>query len=490
MRAATIRRGVKNLAMLPSYYRLIKSYEGKGNIHLSDGRTPDCDFECGQNEEGDIIVGLATDPSAVIEIFVADSTSIIRISGTTTTGQFLEAIPVGVHDPPAFLTAYAKTLRVGDSVVPINAMKAYLVNLEFISPFSWRFGGYDFAIEGVKEYGESVSEMHATKRPKMTAELTITPDNNHITDIAEVEHILDDTCLLLSLAKGCRIQWLYWDGYSDDKQVRSYHRNGWSSPFGDWPIILEHPPDELGLYLSQVFEPYRGVQKRGIWDFKGAINHFVDTVSSRSMLELKATNLVVLTDYLAQLFAKDNKLTYFVYQEKFADKKQSLQERVRELLKESFSLEDFVENEYMFEKKKKIKKPSKRKELDNIVLDETVQEVSHVIECINSRSFPSLLKRLHNHLNLDDEDELHLFVEIRNKLVHEASFLKENDFAGMGMPYERPFRQFCRVLALTSRTLLAILKYRGCYHDWLEFVPGESAGPDVSGRVMMPYVEE
>ncbi len=487
---------------LPSYYRLIKSYEGKGSIHLSDGRKLDCDFECGQNEEGDIIVGLSTDPSgyAVIESSFDDSNVKYHVSGNTSTGQFLEAnisvwthFTLGSERASVFLIGYARDLAVGkEPAVPLNALKSYLVNFEFILPLSFRFRGFDITIKEIDGYEESKREMNATKRPKMTAQLTVTSSNNQVINVSEVQQILHDICLLLSLAKGCRIQWLYWDAYSaDEKQVRSYHWNGWSSPFGDWFIVLENPPEDMREYLSQVLEPYQDVQKEGIWRFDLAITHFVDTISSRNMLELKATNLVVLTDYLTQLFAKHKEMNYFIERGSFADKKECLQDAVRKVLKHVFSAQDWIENEYMLEKKKGVKKPKKKNEIDNIILDQTIQEASDVIDCLNSRSFKSLLKRLlKNYLKVEiDEEELKLFVEIRNKLVHEASFLKEADFIDMKISPESNLKQFYRILSLTSRIMLAILNYRGYYHDWLKFKPGEWAGRGVSGRVKIQYLE-
>lgn len=168
---------------IPIYYRLIKSYEGKGNIHLSDGGKLDCDFECGQNEEGDIIVGLSTELSnyAVIGLGLA-SNVISHVSGNTSTGQFLEAnISQWIHSSlssersSAFLIAYARDLTVDkEPTVPLNALKSYLVNFVFMLPLSLRFRDFDITIKKIDGYEEREREMKATKRPKMTAELTVT----------------------------------------------------------------------------------------------------------------------------------------------------------------------------------------------------------------------------------------------------------------------------------------------------------------------------
>ena len=480
----------EDLEKLPSYYRLIRSYEGKGTIQLSDGRKLDCDFECGQNEEGKIIVGLNIDPSntGVISeaLAIGDDPQIVsQVSGTISTGQFLKAkIAVWTHfsaGNSVFLICYARDLTVDkEPIVPLNTLKSCLVNFKFTLPLSWRFRGYDVTIRKIDGYDEIEQEMEATNRPKRTAELTVTsPAGNHIVDTSEVGGILHDICLLLSLAKGCRIQWLYWDAYSvDNALVRSYHWNGWSSPSSNWFIIFKTPPQDIRDYLSQVFEPYQDAKKEGMWGLEGAINHFIDAVSSESMLELRAINLVVLTDYLTQLFAKHKKMNHFVEPASFADKKQNLQEETRKLLGNLFSEQDLVENEYVPKKKRSAKK-------------QTVDSMAGKIECINRPSFKSLLRRLQmDYLNLAaDDEELKLFIKIRNKLAHEASFLSEDDFIDMKIPPEGPPKQYHRILSLTSRILLAILKYQGYYHDWFKFTEGEYEGSDASGRVKMQYLE-
>jgi hypothetical protein len=476
------------LEKLPSYYRFIKLYEGKGSIHLSDGSTLDCDFECGQNEEGDIIVYSRINSSnydPIMELWFG-GLEVSHVSGHTVSGQRIQAnitlctsSSPASKNSPAFLLCYAKDLAVGELIVPPTELRFYLVNFMFTKPLSWRFRGYNVTIKKVDGYDEIEQEMKATNRPKRTAELMLTSPGNQIVNISEVESILHDICLLLSLAKGCRIQWLYWDAYSaDNVQVKSYHWTGWSSPSSNWFIIFKKPSQDINEYLLQVFEPYQDVKKEGIWDLSGGINHFIDTVSSENMLELRAINLVVLTDYLTQRFAKHKKMNFFIEPASFADKKQTLQKETSKLLEDLFSEGDLVENEYLPKRKRSAKR-------------QTIDGMSHITECINRPSFKSLLKRLlKDYLNLDvDNEELKLFVEIRNKLVHDSNFLDEDDFIDMKIPYEDPPKQYYRILSLTSRILLAILKYRGYYHDWFRFKGGEYEGSGASGRVEMQYLD-
>lgn len=195
--------------------------------------------------------------------------------------------------------------------------------------------------------------------------------------------------------------------------MKSYHWNGKISPFSSWNIILGGQYDDIGDFVRQTFEPYRAVKDTGLWEFDQAINHYADTVSRASFLELRGINLVVLVDYLTKRYAKHHNL---------------------------------------------------------------------------KGSFKSLLTTLLKDVNLQvDNREVEFFKEMRNNLVHDAGFLDRGDFADLKLPYECQQRQFFKIISLTSRVMLAILKYRGYYYDWQRFVSAEWPGAETA-RVKMPYV--
>lgn len=112
---------------------------------------------------------------------------------------------------------------------------------------------------------------------------------------------------------------------------------------------------------------------------------------------------------------------------------------------------------------------------------------SIAVEGLNRRGFPWSLIRLLDSLGIvTREKEVNVFVEIRNKLVHEARYLNEEEFEKLGLPYEDKTLQFFRIISFTSRIMLAILQYQGYYHDWYLFKEAEWAG-DESARVKMQY---
>lgn len=470
--------------MRQNYHQFVKSYQCRGSVYLSNRRHFDCDFLCGQTEEGDIIVRLHEINLAFLPSII-NYDSVEFVSGYSSDGQYIRANIT--LSGPAKLSSdsnggfsgsvefYARELIVGNALsTPLVALKFYVVNFEFVSQLKWRLGVYDVAVKRHDKYQEAEEEMRATKRPKMTAELTITSPTAYIANEYEAERVVHDLCALLSLAKGCQIQWLYWDAYtSDEVRIKTYHWNGIISQYGSLQIIVKMPPEDINNFVQQTFEPYRKVNERAIWKFNKAIAHYASTVSREGFLELRAIDLVVLVDYLTQHYAASENTTHFIQPSSLDAKRSVVQKLIGCALESHFSAKDLVKNELSTAKKGAMRV--------------IVSDMTNMIDCLNRRSFPSSLRRLLKHLNLKiDEAEVKMFVAIRNKLIHDSNFLKQDDFPE-GTLYESPWRQFLRILSLTSRIMLGILQYRGYYYDWGRFEKAEWAGAE-TGRVRMPYV--
>jgi hypothetical protein len=462
------------------YDQFIRWYQCRGSIFVGKRQRVDCEFECGQSEEGDIIVRLQSVDPAFYHIIIGGLESVVYVSGYTPDGQYMKADIAVAGLPESYAQVLTRINMLAEPQARLKFYKLtfYIVNFEFFRPFKWHLAGYDITVKQVADYNKVKEEMRATKKPKVTAELTVTSPDHRIVNEYEAEHIAHDLCALLSLAKGCQIQWLYWDAFSsDDVLVKSYHWHGVTTPYITSRIILEHPPNmDLDGFVRQTFERYREVNAGGIWKFDQAIGHYVETVSSDSLLELKAISLVVLVDYFTQRYADFAKTTFFVDGTSFNDKRAALRKLISEALESLFSADDLILNEFVPTRKRGAKK-------------RIFNEMADRIDGLNSRSFKSLLNSLLKELDLEvDEDEVETFVEIRNRLVHESYFLTPDDFLERS-PYGINPRQFFRVLSLTSRIMLAILQYHGYYYDWGRFEGVEWAGAE-KARVKMKYASD
>jgi hypothetical protein len=459
------------------------------------GKRPpfDCDFVCGQTEEADLVVNLQSPVPALDELIIRGLESVVYVSGYTHDGQYVKVDIVATGFPES----HAQTLtRVNMRAEPqarlkFYKLKFYIINFEFFRPFKWHFGGYDIWVTQVPGYKQAKGEMHATKKPKLTAELTITSSDNRIVNEYETEHIAHDLCALLSLAKGCQIQWLYWDAYTlDEVLVKSYHWLGVTTRFSGEPLIIEHPPNmDIDGFVQQTFERYRKVNERiwkldqaighyveneRIWKLDQAIGHYIDTISSDNLLELKAISLVVLVDYFTQRYADFAKTAYVVNPSIFDSKRDTVKKVISCVVENLFSVEEVVQNELASTKGEK---------------KDSLHRMADKINELNRRSFKLLLNNLLEKLDLKvDKNEVETFAKIRNQLVHESYFLRQDDFLERS-PFGINPRQFFRILSLTSRIMLAILQYRGYYYDWKRREGVEWRGSE-KARVKMTYASD
>jgi len=479
-------RADKPLQKYHSFYRFIRSYQGTGHIDLESGKRIDCDFECGQTEEGEIIVCSHQYQRFLPVVITGEigGRSESRLSGFTSNGQSISAnITLLLHlegSSNPFVSFYARDLMVGDSNASLQTLKYYLVNLEFIFQLDWHIAGHAITIRKIEAYDKAEKEMEATKRAKITAELEIKSEHGSINNISEVDGLANDLCTLLSLAKGCMIRWLYSDGYSSaDLPARSYHLNAVISPYSSMHVIVEKPPKDIEDFIEHVFSRYEDIKKENIWKFDTAISHYADTLSSESFLELRALNLVSLVEYLTGRHVEHEKTNKVLKDASFDEKKDILRTNLTNSLTSHFSEEDLVQTDYVSTIKKNMKKGTTKHILGEMAKIAT--------EGLNTRSFSWSLNRLLNNLNLiSAENEIKVFVKMRNKLVHEARFLKKEEFEEMDLPYEDEILQFFRIVSITSRMMLGILEYRGYYYDWHLREEVEWAGA-TKARVQMQY---
>ena len=471
-----------------SFYRFIRSYSSAGQVHLASGASIGCEFECGQTEEGDIIIICSRQAEHVLNFFI-QNTPILGFSARTSSGQLISATNVSFGPATSsssanesFQSFYASDLTVDTtSSVPLQTLRYYIVNFEFILPITWNFGEYCINVKKIDGYREAETEMEATKKAKITAEIEVRSKNGCISDLSDVQQLVKNICNLLSLAKGCLIYWLYWDAYSSSGTlVKSYHLNAVISRYTNFYLILEQPPKDIQEFVLQVYARFQDVQNGDVWDFDGAIIHYANTLASGSFTELKSLNLVSLIEYLTGRFAEHEKINKVLEDASFSDdKKMALRKDLAKSLINLFSEEDLVKNEYISAVKKHSKKGTTKHVLNEMA--------SIAVEGLNRRGFPWSLTRLLDNLGMvTREKEVNVFVEIRNKLVHEARYLNEEEFEKLGVPYEDKTLQFFRIISFTSRIMLAILQYQGYYHDWYLFKEAEWAGAE-SARVKMQY---
>jgi hypothetical protein len=179
------------------FYRFVRIYSGTGTIKLEDGKSVDCNFECGQTEEGDIII-CSRQYELFLEYIISGKIgggSISHLSGYASNGQPLKAsitqlLRLEASATP-FVSFYARDLEVGtNSSVPLEVVRYYLVNFEFMLPITLDIGGYTVAINKIEGYDEADREIKATKMLNLLLNLKLGKIKVVFTIIQTLKHSL------------------------------------------------------------------------------------------------------------------------------------------------------------------------------------------------------------------------------------------------------------------------------------------------------------
>jgi hypothetical protein len=141
----------------------------------------------------------------------------------------------------------------------IKELRFYLTNLEFIGrPRQWYLDSHDVTIKRVENYEDVIREIQATKGVGVTVEISIKlPDSDTILDITRVEKLATDVCHLLSFARGCKVQWLFWDAFSASGHlVKSYRRSPWVTPYSSMFVICDNPLQDIDEFILATFDNF------------------------------------------------------------------------------------------------------------------------------------------------------------------------------------------------------------------------------------------
>lgn len=333
----------------------------------------------------------------------------------------------------------------------------YVTNLRLIRNMEWHFEGHAIRLEHVNSYQHEIAYLKASKQIGVTCRIRVTRTDNQPLDLETVERMMDDLALLLSLARGTTVQWISSEWKQENQTaINSYHRNMKLSQYGNLEIICAKPPMDLYEFVQSSYPKFREVnQQLGL---PKAIRQLVSGgLEENGYIELRALSLTTLLDFLRSRFADaSNDGGYFIHPDTFTERKAELKKRIRSVLTDLF--------------------PDTGKAIIN--------EMSLHSLGFYRKSFRASLQEMLEHLRLEIAgEELTRFVEIRNHLVHEGSFLPPDTH---GPSWE----QFTACLSVVSRVLLAILKYEGYYYDWAKHVPNEWEGPESTGRVRLQLLPE
>ena len=396
---------MSNLAEM--YGELHSVYRGEGKLN---GNT--CEFEIGQKPSGDIYLcchsqELLPESSGNIELIGTADEGSVHVKGkvimTTARGNYdYYYCNAGKFEMDVGELDWSRT----------HTAKFAITNFMFVgnekeehSTEGWRrtdlkikLDDVNMSFQKVEMYDSIIQSLKLNKNTEITCEVAIEVDNLAQEEVIE---IVDRVCCLLTIARGTKINWISYKLCDADGIVLGeYFVPRKTRPYADIPLVKVDPADTV-RFLRQCYPTF--VDENAHYHFDD-LGNFLADVHSRAFLETRCLLMFSVVEVLARRTSRNGNL--------------------RKVLR------NYVDCHELPIQKCQAKKCGRKCDLCEPRCD-----------------------RCHN--QCEDSCEIGIFVNDRNKMVHEMEFSEA---------YKSEV--YFRNLHLLHLMILRALDFRGEYYDW------------------------
>jgi hypothetical protein len=430
------------------YGKNLREYEGVGSLDLDSGQTCNCRLRAIQLADGKIMANcfLTEDIDLVRGCFRRDNT-ITSIQGITkdniefTLGgqlhytQFRERNSTDEHNLNMVILASEMTCK-RTTINPFQSVRFGITNFEFMGN---KFKEYENGGAGLDILTINIAdrriEIHEIPNYKHTIETVKAQRGVDVTSEAIMEacsevdldssiQLIDTLCKLLSLARGTKINWIYYDCYDElGRKTLSFHKNNIAWQFSGLPMIDPRNPNETASFIQQVYGTY--LEQKDTHSLDIAIEAYLDAKREGAYLETRALRAAVVMEFLKSKYATRNDIEFVLPKGRF--KKVS----------------------------RAVKRAIKEHSIEMSLSDDLLLAIESKVGELNRWSFRAILETMFYDLGIAiTEGELERFIKIRNSLVHRASFLTKDYL-----------QEYTFLISVLDRIFLRILNYSGVFLD-------------------------
>jgi hypothetical protein len=432
------------------YGKIIREYEGMGCMTLYDGQICACSVKAVQMADGKIMVEcLFTENLDLVRKCLDRNDAIKSVQGTTTKNdEFLvegKILYTNFNDRTTPRGNTISMIVLAGSIISkkhtnVSVLKSArfgLVNFEFaignkfkehanggggLDILAVELGGQMVDIHEIQGYKGIIESVKHQRGIDVTSEAVISISSAD--DVEKTISLIDILCKLLSLARGTKVNWIYYDCYdSHAEKVLSVHRNNIVWQFAGLPLIDYRNPYDTPNFIKQVFPTY--LSRKDDYGLYIAIETYLDAKRETGFLEIRALRAVVVLEFLKSKYAARKSIDFILRDNQFQKVRKSVKSSLTELFK-TMSLPEHK-----------------------------LGEVELKISELNRRSFRTILEAMFSELGIVvSQDELGRFIKIRNSLVHKASFVTKEYW-----------QEYAFIIGALDKIFMKMLNYNGAFLD-------------------------
>ena len=307
-------KGRKNILSmsLNNYGKIIRQYIGTGKITLDSEYSTE--FELVQISNGDIYVLCKIYQYTPLVIGCpiklsgkTNDDNEIQFEGTLISINIGELITVIARGKCAYignLPEKGKELSIifGLTNLTMLGTDPYEYNKQgwkcFCLQYYLKLEEFDVFIRRVPEYEEVINHIKCSGGIDVscTAVFQVVSTEN----INDIKRIMNNLCYLLTIAKGCKINWIYYDIFFNGSCIYSQHENRITKPFCTLQLIA--PGEDLKYFVNKTYNKF--VEVKEFLELEKAIDEFTDAKMEGDYLEFRALKLVVTMEHLKNYINK------------------------------------------------------------------------------------------------------------------------------------------------------------------------------------------
>lgn len=415
----------------------VKEWSGTGEVVAGARKSP-CSFRVHQRGDGTIVVDCENDGPATMS---ADRAA---LHGTTDSGEPLVTWESWItrHTSTSGPEGQSWTMRTLPSHADVGDPKGAkvlrygLVNLGDIHD-NTRPEGEDgpcitLDLDGRRvrifkrpDVESTLKELKLSHGIGITAEAVVEAGD---LPLEATDEVVNRMCLLLTLAQGSGVHWIYRDAVDPSGRVVATHcLNAVSKPYGGSYVLV--PNEHVVAFAEAAYPSWEQAERD--WGVRNAILGYTDAKGHADYHELRAVKMAVVLEHIKGVYLERTHGEYTLPDDLFQQTLGTLQNGVRKLLKELF--------------------PDQQSNL----LDRVVGALAG----INRTSFPRAMRGAASEMDLAlDKHELDRVTTVRNSLIHRMRFSTEVKM--------EDHEQYDLLNTFAGKLILAALHYHGTFYDW------------------------